>query len=71
MQFEAGHSTNGNVMADFCDSPAYKDHPVFSASKMNLEILFYYDDFEVCDVLGSYKKKHKLGELIQYNGAPL
>ena len=51
-------------MNDFCDSPAYKNHPIFIASNKNLELILYYDDFEVCDALGSYKTKHKIGELI-------
>ena len=50
-------------MNDFCDSPAYKSHPIFIASNKNLELILYYDDFEVCDALGSYKTKHKIGEL--------
>lgn len=58
LQFKEGHANTCNMLGDFCDSP---DHPLFIASSQNL-YNNYYDDFEVCDALGSYKKRHKLGK---------
>ena len=35
---------------------AYQQHPLFT-----LQVLFYYDDVEVCNPLGSKKQQHKIG----------
>lgn len=51
-------------MADYCDSPAYQDNPVFRMDDTALQIQLYYDDLEVVNPLGSNTKVHKLGELM-------
>ena len=58
---ESGHSIKkGGVLRDHCDGEAYQQHPLFSDHVEALQILFYYDEVEVCNPLGS-KKKHKMG----------
>lgn len=56
-----GHTSEGGVLADYCDGDAFKSHPLFSVHKNALQINFYYDDVEVCNPLGSKAKIHKLG----------
>ena len=59
---ERGHSIKeGGVLRDYCDWEAYQQHPLFSDFVEILPILFYYDEVEVCNPLGSKKKKHKMG----------
>lgn len=49
-------------MEDLCDGEGFSEHLLFSASTRNgLQILFYYDDVEVCNPLQSSRLKHKLG----------
>ena len=47
--------------SDFCDGEAFKRNPLFSLHKDALQIMFYYDDLEICNPLGSKKSIHKLG----------
>ena len=48
-------------MEDLCDGDGFWQHSLFSASTNSLQILFYYDDVEVCNPLQSSRLKHKLG----------
>ena len=54
------------MMEDYCDSMQYKEHPLFSSQFLNLQVMLYYDEVELCNPLGSKRKKHKIGEL-EYN----
>ena len=49
-------------MGDYCDGDSFKEHPLFSQDPTALQIMVFYDDMEVVNPLGSYTKKHKLGE---------
>ena len=60
-QVEKGHQEAGNILKDFCDGTTYCGHPLFSSNPNALQIIFYYDDLEVCNPLGSKAKIHKLG----------
>ena len=51
-------------MGDYCDSPAFKSHPLFSKDPSALQIMIYYDDVEVTNPLGSKTKTHKIGSFI-------
>ena len=51
-------------MGDLCDADAYRQHPLFSRNRHALQIMFYYDDVEVCNPIGSRNKVHKLGMII-------
>lgn len=57
-----GHERNDGLLGDYCDGESYKNHPLFSTNGNNLQILLFYDDLEVVNPLGSYTKKHKVGE---------
>lgn len=48
-----------NTLCDFSDGTIYKNNSFFS-SENNLEIIVFQDAFELCNPLGSSKKKHKL-----------
>ena len=60
-QVQRGHCRGDGVLEDYCDSPHCQEHPLFSADHQNLQIELYYDDVELCNPLGSYRKIHKLG----------
>ena len=58
-------SSQSGVMEDLCDGEGFHEHPLFPASTLNsLQVLFYYDDVEVCNPLQSSRLKHKLGMLL-------
>ena len=61
MQVESGHRTSSGLMEDFCDGRAFAAHPLFSLHSNALQVLFYYDELEVVNPLGSKTKLHKLG----------
>ena len=48
-------------MVDFCDGSQYLTHSLFSVDNTALQIILYYDELELCNPLGSRRKKHKLG----------
>lgn len=57
-----GHTRNDGLVEDFCDAQAYRTHPLFSKYPHALQIMFYYDDVELCNPIGSKSKIHKLGK---------
>lgn len=65
VQVMNGHGSTDDIMRDFCDGKAFKTHPLFSTKINALQILFYFDDVEVCNPLGSKRKIHKLSMFIQ------
>ena len=61
-----GHATRQlEVLIDFCDGRASKDHRLFSVHRNGLQILLYFDDIKVVNNLGSHKV-HKLGMWCMY-----
>ncbi len=63
VQIEKGHQSESSteaVLRDYVDGSGFKEHELFSVKKDALQILFYYDDLEVCNPLGSKAKTHKL-----------
>lgn len=46
---------------DFCDGSLYKDSQFFQSNDKALQIIAYYDELEICNPIGSYSRKHKLG----------
>ena len=50
-------------MYDVCDGRHFSGHAVFGSEQSSFQIVFYYDDLEVCNPLGSKRSKHKLGKL--------
>lgn len=57
-----GHCRSDNLIEDYCDGSTFKNHPFFSVDPTALQIMFYYDNLEVCNPIGSRAKKHKLGK---------
>ncbi len=53
-------------MTDYVDGQAQQQHPLFTIHKEGFQIIFYYDDVEVCNPLGSKAKIHKLSKLYNY-----
>ena len=49
-------------MQDYCDSPSFKEHPLYKDEPNALQIQLYYDDVEVVNPLGGNTKVHKLGK---------
>ena len=53
-------------MEDYCDGEAFKSHPLFSLHASALQILFYFDEVEVCNPIGTKAKIHKLGTYLYF-----
>ena len=49
-------------MADYCDSPEFKNNALFIQDNGALQLMLYYDEVELCNPLGSSRNKHKLGK---------
>lgn len=47
------------VLQNFCDGTLYQNNAIFQM-KSSLQIQLFFDDFEVCNPIGSYSKKQKL-----------
>lgn len=56
-----GHQRKDDIVEDFCDSIHAKSHPLFGNNKTALQLMLFYDDLEVCNPIGSSRKKHKIG----------
>ena len=57
-----GHREESDVLSDHCDGKNYMNHSHFSSDHTTLQNLLYYDELELCNSLGSKrKKKHKIG----------
>ena len=48
-------------MSDYCDGLQFSNNPLYSTDASSLQIVLYYDELEICNPLGSRRKKHKLG----------
>ena len=55
---------SADTLGDYCDGRAYKSHPLFSTDPVALQLIIYYDELELCNPLGSRRKKHKIGNNI-------
>lgn len=55
------HCREDDFIEDYCDGESYKRHPLFSECTRALEIIFYYEDVEIVNPIGSRTKIHKLG----------
>ena len=52
-----------NIFGDYCDGKRCREHPLFSTDPVALQIILYYDELELCNPLGSRRKKHKIGNI--------
>ena len=55
------HFSTDDKIRDVIDGEFYENHPVFQVHVDDIQILAYYDDLEVANVVGSGAKKHKVG----------
>lgn len=60
-QVGSGNLSKSGFIEDFCDGKFIEAHPLFSVHTKALQVVFYYDEVEVCNHLGSKAKVHKLG----------
>lgn len=51
---------SNNQYTCFQDGEYYKINPFFSSEVLRISLCLYVDDFEVCNPLGTSRKKHKL-----------
>lgn len=54
---------NDGCYRDIADGLYFKTNPLFARTEKGpppLVLLFYFDEFEVCNPIGAYRKKHKL-----------
>ena len=54
-------SLNDCVVMDYCDGELFKTNQLFQEDPCAFQIQLYYDKIEVCNPIGSFAKKHKLG----------
>lgn len=50
---------------DYCDGSFIKNHEMFQQNDEILQLVFYFDELEVANPLGSKRGKHKLGKMIR------
>ena len=58
---EQGHRSSCDIMEDYCDGETFKAHPLFSLHGNTLQLLFYFDELELANPIGTKAKIHKLG----------
>lgn len=51
-------------MRDICDGGEFSEgkHPLFSTNFKAIQMMLYYDDFEVANPLGAKAVVHKIGK---------
>jgi len=54
------HTSGDHVLRDFCDGSFVSQNKIFRAHKDGLQLIFYYDDIEVANLLASKAEMHKL-----------
>jgi hypothetical protein len=60
IQISQRRNLQPGTTGDYCDGPAFQNHPLYKDHPEALQIQLYYDDLEVCNPLGSKVNKHKL-----------
>ena len=58
------HTRNDGLLRNYCDGDIFRQHPVFSCDPKALQLILYFDEFEVCNPPGSSANKHKIGLFI-------
>ena len=59
-----GHQqTCAGILSDYCDGKRFHENQLFSTNPVALQLMLYYDELELCNPLGSRRKKHKIGML--------
>ena len=62
LQIYHDHKSKDHLMSDFCDGELYCKNRLFATDTQALQLLFYNDDIEICNPLGSRAKVHKMCE---------
>lgn len=65
LKIENPHTRDDGLLSDFCDGDVFRAHPLFSRDPHALQLILYFDEFEVCNPLGSRANKHKIGICIE------
>lgn len=61
MLYNGASQSNGETQyRAFSDGMYYKTNELFSGEDPTIAIIFYIDDFEICNPLGTSRKKHKV-----------
>ena len=64
-QVDHGHKDlTPKYLGDYCDSHHFSQHQLFSSDNSALQLILYYDELELCNPLGSRRKKHKIGSYV-------
>ena len=50
-----------HIMLDLCDGSYYRSHSLFNETHLALQICLYFDELEVCNLIGSKGSIHKIG----------
>lgn len=64
IQVMGEHDRNDGILSDICDADRYISHALYSIDSTALQIILYFDELEVCNPIGSNRKKHKLGMIL-------
>ena len=59
------------VLEGVCDGELFQSHPLFSSNPLALQIIIFCDELELCNLLGTHIKKHKLSIFLDQNTALL
>ena len=54
------YTTEEGSYKSFHDGTHYKENALFSSEEVSLPLIIYIDDFEICNPLGTSRKKHKI-----------
>lgn len=56
------------VLSNYCDGKFYKTNRLFNSDVKTLQVCLYNDDFEVCNPIGTFRKKQKLNSMYFFLG---
>ena len=62
MQVTQEHVHIDGILQNYYDGQAFKNNDLFREHKDGIQLILYYDEVEVCNLLGSKRKIHKLGK---------
>lgn len=55
-----GRSQTSSIYESFCDGKYYKENDFYSEDDLRISLILYVNDLEVCNPLGTSRKKHKI-----------
>ncbi|XP_056450915.1 uncharacterized protein LOC130386152 isoform X1 [Gadus chalcogrammus] len=58
--FNSSYTSHEGRYESFHDGTHFKENPFLATENITLPLLLYIDDFEVCNPLGTSRKKHKI-----------